>query len=121
MTDTDLVAQLRARLEAQEKQAAEQIEALQRRVQDREEYARLSGAGYAKANADREAAERAEQARLGPEFSREQLRDPEFFQAHKSEIETAVRRGRITGIVGLAQSSPAREAIRAQMRKDGML
>lgn len=122
MTDTDLIAELRARLEAAERQAAETIADLQRRVDSREAYAEASGRGYAQAKAEREAAERDELARLGPTFTREQLRDPAFYAAHKSEIETAAARGRISGIGGIPQhNSTAREAIRAEMREKGMI
>ena len=119
MTD-DPVAELRARLEAVEQQARQTIEDLQRRVASREAYAEVSGAAYARAKADREAAERDELARLGPTFTREELRDPSFYAAHAAEIEMAVKRGRITGTGGIPDhNSAAREAVRDQMRKDG--
>ena len=122
MTDTDPVAELRARLEAAERQAAERIEALQRRLMDRAAYAELVAGDYARAKLDREAAERDELARLGPEFTREQLRDSKFYQEHAAEIEQAAKNGRITNVGGIPDhGSAAREAVREQMRRDGTL
>ncbi len=103
---------------------------LQARVTDRDEYARLSGAGYAQTKLDREAADAAELERLGPTFSRQQLRDPAFFAANKDAITEAARRGRVIDENGTPTSGPAvptpaqkaaRDAIRAKMRQEGWI
>lgn len=123
MTDTDdLVTQLRGRLAALEAEAGERVQELQRRLASREAYAEASGAAYARARADREAAERDELARLGPTFTREELRDPAFFAAHAAEIEQAAKNGRISGVGGLAEPNSAqRETVRSELRSKGMI
>ena len=97
------------RLRAIEEAADARIKALE---------ARLRGEAAAAA----EEAVRAREARRAATpvtFSREQLRDPIYYQAHLDEIMEAVRRGNVTGVHGIEAGSALREQIRQQIKDNG--